>query len=326
MSRYREQVADAIRAIEIVGPLRYAWLGTRNRAQPPAVRDDLDAQEQREHLLSFIRHELYWSFYCRGGVVPAAWRAPQVASADPELALAIESADTGRGGWERDWTVERVDGSEAVVTANGLRTRVPVAVCRIDRGALEPGARVGLPAKRPTVSPGYLSIVGDAGDTAGALVRVYWHVAHSGAPKLVQALTSRLNREQVPFRLKVGDHPSRFDRCDAAVLYMGHGDFSRERAWLASLAVEQASSLRPSIPAFTFELAPGVGLAEDDRQRHSFGERRCALLAEGILQAHELAASSIDARVAAVVARFRRAGVEIDAPYLEPSLAGRHVF
>ena len=32
-----------------------------------------------------------------------------------------------------------------------------------------------------------------------------------------------------------------------------------------------------------------------------------------------------DGRLAAVAARFAEAGVPIDAPYLEPSLAGRHV-
>jgi HopA1 effector protein family len=83
--------------------------------------------------------------------------------------------------------------------------------------------------------------------------------------------------------------------------------------------------LQPHVPAFTLELAPGVGLSENDPEAESFGSRRCALLAEGIVRAHEQGIVRDSARVDAVAARFVEAGVLIDAPYLDPSLAGRHV-
>ena len=77
--------------------------------------------------------------------------------------------------------------------------------------------------------------------------------------------------------------------------------------------------------AATLELAPGVGLAEDGGRRESFGARRCALLADAIVRAHAHGVTEAEARLAAVAARFAEDGVRIDAPYLEPSLAGRHV-
>ena len=153
---------------------------------------------------------------------------------------------------------------------------------------------------------------------------MYWNVTRGGAPALVGALTSRLNRERVPFRLKVADHPFRLERCDAAVLYVDGDVFGAIRAGLGELARALTPHLRPEIPAFTLALAPGVGLAED-ADGESFGIRRCALLADAIVRAHEQGIVGVEARVEAVAARFAEDGVAIDAPYLEPSLDGRHV-
>ena len=325
MSRYQDQVIEAVEAVEILGPLRYAWLGTRSRATPAALRRELAAHEQRAVLLSFLAQQLYWSFYCRGRVVRARWLAPEAVAMDAGLALAVASAGGSSRRWEPGWAVERVHDGEVVATRSGLRVRAPADACRADDGALAPGGAMSLPAGSPAISPGYRSVVGDAGPEARAVVRVYWHVTCAGAAPLVGALAAKLNGERMRFRLKVADHPSRFDRCDAAVLYVGHDTFFRLRTWLASLALETAPRLRSRTPALTLPFAPGVGLAED-AGADSFGQRRCALLADGVLEAHDRGATSVGARVDAVIASFARAGVDIDAPYLEPSLAGRHVF
>jgi hypothetical protein len=158
-----------------------------------------------------------------------------------------------------------------------------------------------------------------------ALVRAYWNVTAAGAAAIVRALTSRLNRERAPFRMKVADHPGRFDRCDAAVLYLPGEIFQTLKEALRETAAALAGCLRPQTPAFTLELAPGVGLAEDDGAGESFGVRRCALLADGIVRAHELGIETREARLEAIAARFAEDGVRIDAPYLDPSLAGAHV-
>jgi hypothetical protein len=47
-------------------------------------------------------------------------------------------------------------------------------------------------------------------------------------------------------------------------------------------------------------------------------------VAEAIVLAHERGLTRLDERLEVVAARFAEAGVLIDAPYLEPSLAGRH--
>ena len=197
-------------------------------------------------------------------------------------------------------------------------------------GRFRPGAAVGvrLPKELPELSPGFYTVVSDTAEPEppGSIVRVYWHVTRAGASTLVAALTARLNGEGVPFRLKVADHPLRLARCDAAVLYLRGRRLPRPRAGRCGTSRRRwRRRLQPRIPAFTLELAPGVGLAEEDGDSESFGVRRCALLADGIVRAHERGVTDPAERLAAVAERFAEDGVRIDAPYLEPSLEGRHV-
>jgi hypothetical protein len=328
MSRYRAQIAEALRAVAIRGEDRYTWLDRRSRSLAASLLAHMDAAGRRRYLVNCLRDELYSSFYCTGRVVPARWGAAGPVGADARLVQAISEAGAGSAGWEAGWTVERVDGEGVVVSANGVRGRASLTECRAPDGAPAPGAAVSMtaPPEPSVLSPGFLAMMGDAGAGGEAgEVRVYWHVTPAGAPVLVRAVTERLNAEAAPFRLKVADHPLRFDRCDAAVLYLPPERFVGLRPWLESLATQLARWLRPDVPALALPLAPGAGLAECDGVGESFGERRCALLAEGIVSAHEVGATGTEARLAAVASCLARAGVRVDAPYLEPTMAGRHV-
>jgi HopA1 effector protein family len=326
---YPDQIVAALRAVTIRGPSRYAWLGRGSRPLPVSLDADLDESDRRTHLVACLREELYCSFYCHGAPVPARWGAPEPVSADPWLVEAMSQANTGRGSWEPGWRVERLKGQEVVVATDHLRTRVSREDTRAASGAVRPGAAVSvrLPKELPSLSPGFCTLVSDAprdSASSASVVRVYWNISRAGVPPLVATLTSRLNGEYLPFRLKVADHPFRLERCDAAVLYLAGEIFQALRETLREVAAALTSHLRPEIPAFTLALAPGVGLAEDEGGE-SFGARRCALLADGIVRAHVQGLKRMDARFDAVVARFAEDGVMMDAPYLEPSLAGRHV-
>ena len=329
MSRYHDQVAAALRAVTIRGPTRYAWLGRGSRPLPATLAAELDELECRDYLVSCLREELYCSFYCHGRPVPARWGEPEPSFADRGLVAAMSQANTGRGSWEPGWTVERVEGDLAIVASARLRAHVPVSECRASSGAVRPGAVVcvRVPKELPELSPGFYTAISDASHPAPlpSRVRVYWNITRVGAPALVGALVSRLNDAGLPFRLKVANHPYRLQRCDAAVLYLRGDVFRAVRATLRDIAARLTADLGPQIPVFTLELAPGVGLAEDAADGESFGVRRCALLADGIVRAYARGIKDTDARLDAVAARFAEDGVRIDAPYLEPSLAARHV-
>jgi hypothetical protein len=328
VSRYRDQVTAALGAATIRGPTRYAWLGRASRAISASLSAEMDDSERRGYLVACLREELYSSFYCHGRPVPARWGRPEPVSADPWLVNAMSHANTGHGSWDPGWTVQRLEGEEAIVATARLRVRVAAADCRRLGRPLRPGTAVSLrlPKDLPTLSPGFYTVLGEAeaGVPSAGIVRVYWNINRAGAPRLVGAVTSLLNAKQVPFRLKVADHPFRLDRCDAAVLYLHGEGFPAVREELRHLAIALTACLGPNVPAFTLELAPGVGLAEDDGAGESFGVRRCELLADAIVRASEQGIAR-DAGVDAVAARFAEAGVLIEAPYLEPSLGGRHV-
>jgi HopA1 effector protein family len=327
VSRYREQIAAALRAAAIRGPARYAWLGRASRRVAGAVEEAMDDAARDAYLVTSLGNELYWSFYCRGQPVPARWGEPAPLAPDPELAAALSEANTGGGSWQAGWTVERTEDHEAVV-ASDVRVRVPMLDCRAP-GGVRPGAAVHIrvPKEHLWLAPGFYTALGDTAagvESARGVLRAYWNVTPTGAPALMRALTTGLNASEVPFRLKVADHPFRLDRCDAAVLYLPGATFAAMRATLLAIATELTGHLRPSIPAFTFELAPGVGLAEHDGGAVSFGTLRCRLLAEAIVRAHQRGVTELDGRIAVVAERFAEEGIQIDAPYREPSLAGRH--
>jgi hypothetical protein len=326
VSRYREQVAAALEAVTIHGPTQYAWLGRRSRPLRAPLADDLDDAQRRRHLVSALGDELYASFYCHGHPVPSSGGAAMPVAPDPWLLAAMSRANTGRGSWDPGWRVRRIDADEAVVASDRLRVRVAVRDFEGDARAGTSG-NVRMPTELPSFSPGFWTVLGDTASdpsSRGGDVRVYWHVAYRGAPALVGALTSRLNEDAEPFRLKVADHPFRMERCDAAVLYLDGDSYRRVEPALREAATALAAHLRPDVPAFTLPLAAGVGVAEDD-DGQSFGARRCALLADAIVRAHEQGMTAIHARIDAVADGFAAAGVLIDAPYLAPSLAGRHV-
>lgn len=287
----------------------------------------MDDAARDAYLVASLGNELYWSFYCRGRPVPARWGEPAPLAPDPELAAALSEANTGAGSWQTGWTVERIEGHEAVLRSD-VRMRVPILECRAP-GDVRPGAAVHIrvPKEHLWIAPGFYTALSDAVvdvESARAVVRAYWNVTPTGAPELMRALTTRLNASEVPFRLKIGDHPFRLDRCDAAVLYLPGGSFAAIRATLLAIAAELTGHLRPSIPAFTLELASGVGLAEHDGSAVSFGTVRCRLLAQAIVHAHQRGVTELGERIAAVAERFAEEGIEIDAPYREPALAGRH--
>jgi hypothetical protein len=90
--------------------------------------------------------------------------------------------------------------------------------------------------------------------------------------------SSALNRASLPFRLKVSNDIGLFGRCDAGVIYVRKRDYAAVGDALLTIYQEIARHLKPKIPAFTKQLAPGVGLAEDPGLVESFGEHRCPLL------------------------------------------------
>jgi hypothetical protein len=318
VSAYRHQVVEALEALTILSRHRFAWLGEPSPPLPRGIASALPESAARAYLTRRIRMRLYESFYCLGGVGTVGDGSPDVDRwADPGLVAALSAANTGHGSWEQGWRLEERRGDDLLISRDGLRVMARASQCRMAHD----GSRlaVALPRELPAWSPGFFTVVGDVNLDPPAhelIARLYFNVDSAGAPTVVSEVTSVLNDARVPFRLKVLDHPGRFGRCDAAVLYLPASDV--RRLPVADVAEACAAHLEPKTPVFTEPLAPGIGYGEERGDAaESFGARRCRLLAEAIVTAHEQRNRSLRARLARVERHFGAAGIDLDRPYLE---------
>ena len=327
MIDYREQVASALRAVTVTSPTSYAWFGTGSRPLPRAMLAALDPATSRRYLVGALQRELYRSFYSQGRPVPSQPDRGGPARSDHAFVQALSDANSGSGGWDPGWRVERLEREVAHVRRDGLSVRAHASDCR---GAVEPDAPVSLrrPKDLTAASPGFYIALGDAEPAwvrEDVEVRVYFNVGPAGAVALVAACTRLLNDAQVPFSLKVVDHPTGYTRCDPAILYLDTGHYDDARGVLTPIAAACALHLRGELPAFTKRLAPGVAAGEHRLGLGaSFGSSRCRMVAEGIVAAHVRGQSAHSERVDAVARRFADDGLSIEAPYLAPGPNERH--
>ncbi|HEV7883897.1 MAG TPA: T3SS effector HopA1 family protein [Solirubrobacteraceae bacterium] len=323
MSSCREQVAEALRAVRVTSPTSFEWFGQPAAMLRRAVRSALSPSAARELLVRRLAVELYESFFTQGAPTPRNADAVRTTRSDAAFVAALSDANAGRGGWSDGWRVVDADDDVVVVQRGGPRLRgAPSDVRLAAGGAPAPGAIVL--ARRPkelrAASPGFYIALGDVAgghDPQAVEVRVYFHLTHPGAAPLIAAATRLLNDERVAFSVKVVDHPRRFGRCDAAVLYLEQDAFARARAPLRAVVAACAPHLRPATPPFTKRLAPGVGIGEHAPVLGpSFGTGRCRLLAQGIVDAAERRLTRPEDRLDAVARRFARHGIDLDAAHL----------
>ena len=177
-----------------------------------------------------------------------------------------------------------------------------------------------LPKELPAISPGFYTALSDEpyDATDRAVVRVYWNLYPWGAATLVREMTELLNGAGLPFRLKLVNHPDRYNRCDAAVLYLLRDDLDRAVPHLQAVYRAVRDDLKRPVPGLTKRIAPGVGLAEDPPGGDSFGMHRCRLLAEGLIRGWERGLESVEERLAVVLETFEEAGIDPEKPYLNP--------
>jgi Lanthionine synthetase C-like protein/HopA1 effector protein family len=227
--------------------------------------------------------------------------------------------------WQAGFTFAGTGGTGVVVTRGPLRfTARPGSVRPMDGPAsgeaLQPGGAcaVRLGRQYRWRSPGFHLVVGRtlAPDSGGAVARLYWHLRASDAPTFLRAAVGRLDREDLPFTLKVLNSPDLYGRADAGVLYLRIADCARAAPALLALHAAHRSRLREEVPRFTKRLAAGLGLAEAPGDGESFGLHRCRAVAHGVALAYTRGQRDAHSRVAAVARALHQHGIPLDRPYL----------
>ncbi len=164
---------------------------------------------------------------------------------------------------------------------------------------------------------------GTKGRAKGPLRRFYFNVMPDGATDVAAELTRNLERSSIPFSLKIATKLSAIARRRSAmVLYVSRDDYEVAKRVSIRLADRLSHAFHPDVPAFTKEIRPGVGAADDvdgtrappTRERHSFGSARADILCEVVGSGATLPTRADLGR--AVRQRFKHYGLDPARPWL----------
>lgn len=317
MTHAAEDLRAALQSVQIHSPSSFTLLGRRH--QVPATPSTAGVSPLEAALADAIYVSLHSRVPSEGTAVAGFtnWMGAR------DFAERLSAANSGAGTWQAGWTARGIDADGRIVAErHGVRFWVPADQYRPLDGELaidRPGA-VRIPKEYFELASGFYLAHGSADDTrnAGHTVRMYWHLAPSGAERLVGLMSDRLNRAGIGFQLKVLSEPLRYQRTDPAVLYLARDDCRRAWTDLRRIYREIAPWLRSRLSLLVKRMAPGVGLAEDPGDGSSFGEHRGRLLAAILAHPGWSALDSDAERIAFVSSRLARDGYDLDRIYLNP--------
>jgi hypothetical protein len=321
------ELTAALGAFNILTPFSFSFMGEpvidASSVSTAAGWTAVPAEASSELLARAIQASLYDRCYAHrlGDSPDQPDRQPPVENAD--FARGLAEANTSRERWDPDWMIYQLGANGQVFVRKGERERVAMPGAFISDFVLGHAPQIGAsvrlraPHEATGVQPGYYFAFGETLDELAdqlSLIRFYFHCAAENAAPLLAALSSALNRFQVPFQVKAPISPALYGRTDAVVLYVASRFFAIVARIVSSLREHIALGLR--VPLFTKQLWPGIGVAVEPGTGESFGSHRCRLCAEGIVDAWREGKQDASARLRAAAARFATAGLDIMRPYL----------
>jgi hypothetical protein len=308
--RPRVELLDAIRAAG-------GWL---DRAVSSLDQSDQATSTRAVELAEF----LYATWYA------ASLGDKPIGSLRVPLVEGLRAAHRGSWSWEQGWIADSISSAGRVIAARDSERRVlwpgdyisaslpgmmpPIGtalyiVTRQDSTSLLPGFWV-------TYSPSWFL-------EKDTFTRLYWNVQPAGAPDLVRHVTNLF--EHAPYCLKVPSEPSGFARADAAVLYLPAHAFPGLRRSIGTVHAAVVRWLAPETPPLTKQLAPGLAAAETRwNAAESFGQQRCRLIAQALVEARARRRAPQDL-VVAIDSQFLREGLNPLCPWLEPLQSDQYV-
>jgi hypothetical protein len=241
----------------------------------------------------------------------------------------LSAANATANLWDPQWEVYQVDVDGAVhVRKRDIHRRaVPGEFSNVGAPGrpVVVGARVALLVQKESLQlqPGFYfafgSAIGSEFDNAH-LSRIYFNVPANHADTLLRLLSAECNRYEIPFSFKCLSDPAGYaaQRADSAVLYVAKRYLQPVLRILTRHAPELEMLLRAKSPMFSKPLFPGVGLADEPGTGESFGQSRSRLVADGLIDAWEHGQHDGVQKLEAVRERFRRQGLDLRRPHLNP--------
>jgi hypothetical protein len=306
MTSFEQQLRALVAAVTFASPERALVTSSRGALREVAVRGERDA-------FGGLAVALYIDHY---SLAPAGEeRSPRVTGS--AFVAALQAANPIAYRYQDGFTVVRAEAGGVWLADAAQRQRfaalgeiVPLA------NAIAPGLPVRLvPMREMMTGPGgHYIICGRQGfdPQSGRQVRFYWNLAPDGAAPFLREIATPLERRRIPFQAKVPLDPAGYARTDAGVLYLNDDDVEAARDAIAAAYRTLQAYMRPSVPLFAREVAPGLAFAESPPTRESFGMHRCSLAAEGLVWAEQRGAKEPEARLAVLCERLTAFGLALD--------------
>ena len=317
MPEHVDHLRSLFQSTVIRSPMEYELAGRTHKVAPfGAGQSPLWSAYAtgQSPLVVDLETKIYEEAYCRPlGSRPDPPRQPQ------SILENLSAANAGRDRWEGGWTVAQSMQNGHVLARKGdLSHMFGPGEFSMHHGALH----VLFARESRTQQPGFYIANGETPAPFGSesrMTRIYWHIAEEGAVPLTRAVTTLLNRYEVPFRFKTLAYSGVYSRSDAAVLYFAARYFQIVMQLLPAILADVAAFLRPAVPLMTKRLHDGIGLAEDPATGESFGMSRSRLIAQAIWDAYSRGMQSDEARMQELAIQFQRHGLSIDRPHLRAS-------
>lgn len=232
----------------------------------------------------------------------------------PDLAELLRRAHAGSDHWDPGWVVAATHpGAALTVVRDGVarHATAPDYVNTVRPGVPPaPGEAVALVERTDWLDPSgwWASTSARHGFPDGAAARLYVNASAIDAADVIAAVTRALEAAAVPWALKAPPSASGYRRRDTMIVTFAREDWPR----LVPLVGELDGLLEPATPPLAKPLAPGLAVADDPGGGRSFGELRCAEVADVLLAGALDAADPVEALAAGLHAR----GVDPARPHL----------
>ncbi|BAZ41701.1 hypothetical protein NIES4101_76690 [Calothrix sp. NIES-4101] len=250
---------------------------------------------------------------------------------DKEFYTELDDRNCGTGYFDGDWEVLRREPDASLAVVKGGLTMYAESDKHLvpDAPIAKRGDRIAVRMPKNRLQNGFYIAISNVGQEKQqsnvdlGLGRIYFNTTSSGAIALMDAITSELNAVEIPFSFQVLCHPAAFGRYDACVLSFEKQDYLTVRQVLQVIYLQHQSHFHSEIPLFTKFLAPGLGLAEEPKQKfvaqESFGMNRCQIVANAIIETWQKYGNSADEKMEAIHDYFVRFGIDLQRPYLNPN-------
>jgi hypothetical protein len=307
MIPFDQQLRAIVAAVSFVSPERARVISLNRAEREAVVADERDA-------FGGLAVALYADQYC---LLPAGEQTPLKEYDAAAFLARLQAANPVAQRHQDGWTIARADAAGVWIVDAAQQPRFATLneIVPLANGML-PGMPVRLVPQRDFVSGpnGHFIISGRPGfdPQSGRQIRFYWNLAVDGAAVFLREIGTRLERRRIPFQAKVPVDPTRYARTDCGVLYLNDEEVESAHDAIAATYRALAGHLRPSVPLFTREIAPGLAFAESPPTRESFGLHRCGLIAEGLLWAERRGARDAATRLAILRERLTTYGLDPD--------------